>query len=334
MRIVREERGQSIPFTVVFLVVLIGMVALVVDVGSWYRAQRQLQTAADAAAIAGAYNLPNVANARTHAAAFVADNLAQNNEPTLLPLFPAPNNPGGMCDAGPGQSNCIAVDLSHQAPGLFAPVLNSVLSSITVSAHAQAALVAPGSVKDVAPIAVQDVDACRPPPAGSCTFPHHATLDFDTSGYQLLDLSVHSTGGPIGGGSAQASVMMDWIYSSTPPSGYPDALPAPAWYAANNGVKNGIKGNNNKGLLGAQAAGTMLLVPVFDTIDALTQAVHVIGWSAFVIDPGPAGVNWTSGTGGNHVLNGNFVQFVANGLPAGSGPSGQNFGVLSISLVG
>ena len=34
------------------------MAALVIDVGSWYHAQRKLQTAADAAALAGAQELP------------------------------------------------------------------------------------------------------------------------------------------------------------------------------------------------------------------------------------------------------------------------------------
>ena len=40
------------------LIVLVGMAALVIDVGSWYHAQRKLQTAADAAALAGAQHLP------------------------------------------------------------------------------------------------------------------------------------------------------------------------------------------------------------------------------------------------------------------------------------
>ena len=71
MRIVRDESGQSIPMVVVFLVVLIGMLALVVDVGSWFRAQRQLQTTADAAALAGAYGLPDVLAAQSKATNFV-----------------------------------------------------------------------------------------------------------------------------------------------------------------------------------------------------------------------------------------------------------------------
>ena len=33
-----NERGQSMVLTVVFMVVLLGFAALVIDVGSWYRA--------------------------------------------------------------------------------------------------------------------------------------------------------------------------------------------------------------------------------------------------------------------------------------------------------
>ena len=54
-----SDRGQATVLTLVFLVVLLGMAALVLDVGSWYRADRATQSAADAAALAGAQALPS-----------------------------------------------------------------------------------------------------------------------------------------------------------------------------------------------------------------------------------------------------------------------------------
>ena len=54
----RSERGQATVLTAVFLVVMLGAAALVLDVGSWYRADRQAQSTADAAALAGAQALP------------------------------------------------------------------------------------------------------------------------------------------------------------------------------------------------------------------------------------------------------------------------------------
>src|SRR5438132_4699068 len=55
----RNERGQVFAITAFSLVVLLGMSALVLDVGSWFRTKRRLQGTADAAALAGAQSLPS-----------------------------------------------------------------------------------------------------------------------------------------------------------------------------------------------------------------------------------------------------------------------------------
>ena len=55
---IKRENGQAMVLTVLFLAGLIGMSALVLDVGSWFREKRQLQLTADAAALAGAQALP------------------------------------------------------------------------------------------------------------------------------------------------------------------------------------------------------------------------------------------------------------------------------------
>ena len=59
MNRLRSEAGQAAVLSVVFMAALLGAVALVLDVGSWYRAQRNLQSDADAAALAGAQELPD-----------------------------------------------------------------------------------------------------------------------------------------------------------------------------------------------------------------------------------------------------------------------------------
>src|SRR5438045_1802763 len=53
-----NDNGQATILTVVFMTVLLGMAALVLDIGSWYRADRATQSTADAAALAGAQALP------------------------------------------------------------------------------------------------------------------------------------------------------------------------------------------------------------------------------------------------------------------------------------
>src|SRR3954452_21991698 len=75
----RDESGQAIVLSAVWMIVLLGMAGLVIDVGSWYRAQRNLQSDADAAALAGAQELPD----DTGAAGVMAKSFAQKNGYTL-----------------------------------------------------------------------------------------------------------------------------------------------------------------------------------------------------------------------------------------------------------
>jgi len=53
-----KEDGQVAVIVAIIIIVLIGMVVLVVDVGSLYEDRRHLQTVADASALAGAQDLP------------------------------------------------------------------------------------------------------------------------------------------------------------------------------------------------------------------------------------------------------------------------------------
>lgn len=54
MRVRADEKGQMLVLTALAIVALLGFLALAVDVGLLFRAKRQVQTAADAGAIAGA----------------------------------------------------------------------------------------------------------------------------------------------------------------------------------------------------------------------------------------------------------------------------------------
>jgi len=71
----RNQTGQATVLTLVFLTVLLGMAALVLDVGSWYRADRDTQSTADSAALAGAQALPDsTANASSLASSYASKN--------------------------------------------------------------------------------------------------------------------------------------------------------------------------------------------------------------------------------------------------------------------
>jgi Putative Flp pilus-assembly TadE/G-like len=291
----RRDSGQAMLFVVFALVGLVALVSLVVDGGSWMRTQRQVQTAADAAALAGAQNLPlDQPGARTAANTYAQQNFSGIAAPTVT--FPSV-----------GEIDVVA---AKPVSGILLPALNA-----TARAHARAQVSAPSMLKNVAPIAVYKDYACivtNP----SC-FNQTVVLGFDEdnpydptkSKFGLLDLD---RDGNIGSGD-----MKVWLAS-----GYPDYLPINTIYPPANGEKNGIK----KELQDAADAHRVLLFPVYDT--ATVAGYHVIGWAAFVID------NIGKWTGSEHVLTGHFVTFLATDLAAGDPISdlSNDFGVHVITL--
>ena len=78
MRRARGERGQILAVVVLALVALLGIAAFAIDVGYAYYAKRQLQSATDAAALAGAQDLPAAATAIMTATSYAAANKPAN----------------------------------------------------------------------------------------------------------------------------------------------------------------------------------------------------------------------------------------------------------------
>ncbi|HEY7707517.1 MAG TPA: pilus assembly protein TadG-related protein [Gaiellaceae bacterium] len=72
------ERGQALVMVVLFLFVLLGMAAMVIDVGYAYYAHRSLQAQADAAALAGAQELPDPTRAQAVAYEYSGEPGAKN----------------------------------------------------------------------------------------------------------------------------------------------------------------------------------------------------------------------------------------------------------------
>jgi hypothetical protein len=81
---VGDERGQVVVLLVVALLGLLGMVALVVDLGYLYWNQRALQSTADAAALAGAMELPDRAKAEAVAKTYGTGTGAVNHNSRMV----------------------------------------------------------------------------------------------------------------------------------------------------------------------------------------------------------------------------------------------------------
>lgn len=125
MKWIRNERGISLVMTSLLMIVLLGMVALAVDVGRLYVTRQYLVNACDAAALAGGIELPNQAKATTKAA-----ECAEANGMTEYTVsFPA----DGITATGPTK---IQVDGQLTVNHTFANVLG--FTSRPVGAHAVA----------------------------------------------------------------------------------------------------------------------------------------------------------------------------------------------------
>ncbi len=136
-RLRHEEGGQVIAFAAISLLAVIGMAAYVIDVGNDYRAHRQLQAAADAAAVAGAEQLPNVAAATAAAQQYSASAGGKNLSGSLPGVTTTVTT---KCISGIpcNPANTIVVTQTATVPSIFGQVLG--LGSATVSAKSTAAM--------------------------------------------------------------------------------------------------------------------------------------------------------------------------------------------------
>ena len=119
-----DERGAVAVLVALLLPFLLGMAGLAVDVGSWYLTQGRLQAAADAAALAGAADLPSSpSGADTYAQTIAAKDASGA---TATPTTPYN-----------GSSSEIKVTLSESGSLWFSSVLGIKAPTITASAVAE-----------------------------------------------------------------------------------------------------------------------------------------------------------------------------------------------------
>lgn len=133
--LLRQERGQVIVLLVVVLIVLLGSAALVIDVGRAYLAKRHLQASADAAATAGALELPDPAAATSYAQSYSGRDGARNDN-DKLPSVSTTVTTKCLSFAPCTPVNAVQVEQTTVVPTLFAKVLG--IDSFTIRARATA----------------------------------------------------------------------------------------------------------------------------------------------------------------------------------------------------
>jgi len=312
----RSDRGQATILTLVFLVVLLGMAALVLDLGSWYRADRATQSTADAAALAGAQVLPeNPGQAATLAQQFATKNGGIGS--------------GGVTLSSKIVSNdTIKVTVKRAAPGFFSKIFG--VNTVTVGSAATARAEGVSSVKYVAPITVHykhPLLNCKGPSANpTCnpTFGTTTTLgleDLHKSGggsgsgaFGLLNLNYGDKDGNIGAGT-----LADWLAQ-----GYGDYLPLGTYYSAPSANFNNTQFQDAM----SQVLGKEVLFPVYRLLTGpgSNAKYDIIAWVGFVI----TGFNPSGSTG---TITGYFSSYTANGVQVTTGGN-PYLGVKKVELVG
>lgn len=299
MNRLRNDSGQAAVLSVLFLVGLLGALALVLDVGSWFRAQRATQAAADASALAGAQALPE---STATSSALASQYLAEND--------------GGAGEFAWSSKNfandTIRVTVTREAPGVFAKLFG--ISTVTVRAKASARSGGVEEARYAAPIAVD-----RKHPLLNCTplpcFNEPTTLDLQKTGpgaFRLLNLD-----GSKGGTGGKISA--EWILR-----GYDGYMPL-GWYGSDPGAAfNDSKFKEAMNL----RIGDELLFPVYDMVrgQGANFEYHVVGWVGFVVTGFKA-------QGSKGTVDGHFVRVVWEGIQSKSGSGGADFGVRTVQLV-
>lgn len=300
----RDERGQSAIIAVLFLMVLLGMTAAVVDVGFWFRAQRRAQSQADAAALAGAQLLPDdPAGARSTAISYAKDNgvTISDDDVSFSP-----------------SSDTISVKVSSDQPGFFSKVFG--IKTVTVGAKAAARAYKPYEARFLAPIVVNKLHPMLSGPSCPCFGPDNQTtlplqrLVDAPGAFDMLNLDATANG------AVGTSTLASWI-----DSGFDQYLPLGGYYS-----DPGAKFNSNDvdDALTAKI-GDVLLFPVYDTLTGTgsNAEYHIIGWVGFhLLD--------FSASGSNGSLTGYFTSTIWDGLDAlPGGTPGPDLGVRSVELV-
>jgi hypothetical protein len=293
-----SERGQATALTVLCITALLGMAALVLDVGSWYRAQRATQATADAAALAAAHALPHSTG---EASALAAEYLAKNG--------------GGDANVTFSTrligNDTVNVRVTRNAPGVFARLFG--IDSVDVGARATARASGLAAARYAAPIAVDErhpLLACDPVPC----FNEDTTLDLEKVGpgaFRLINLD-DSHGGT---GPGQVA---EWIRH-----GFDGYMPLD-WYYSDPGAK--FSSSQIKDAM-QERIGDELLFPVYRRVQSQGSnfEYQVVGWVGFV-------VTGFSAQGNKGTVSGRFVRIIWEGIEATSGGT-PNYGARAIRLV-
>jgi Flp pilus assembly protein TadG len=311
----KQSGGQAYVVTVVFLVVLLGAAAAVLDVASWYRSQRALQATVDAAALAGAQELPY-----------------DKAMATSVAVQYAGKNGGGVASGGVSfstkivASDTINVTGSRLGKGFFSKVFG--VKTVTVNAHASARAANLSAAYGVAPVTVHYKHSLLNCSGGGANLSCNPTFNQSTT-INLEDIHKAGSGNGAGAfglinldqsdsnGTASAGTVAGWLAN-----GYDQLMELGKYYSVPS-----AEFNNSQFISAMQSMlGKELLFPVYRLLTGpgANATYDIVGWVGFV--PTSFNPNGTPAT-----ITGSFTRIIAHGIQVQSGGK-PSFGVRSVEL--
>jgi putative Flp pilus-assembly TadE/G-like protein len=296
----RYQRGQAMVLSLVFMTVILGIAAAVIDVGAWYRAHRQVQATADAAALAGVTELPE---STSQASALAIDYANRNG----AGVSGSDVNFSGTVVAG----DTIQVTARKPVPGMFARLFG--LGSVTARAQAKALAAVPGEARWAAPIGVDikhPMIQCEPLPC----FNQQTQLDLQKTGpgaFRLINIDGSRGGtGP--------TILADWMRR-----GFDGYMPLD-WYYSDPGAK--FDSSQMQSAL-RDRIGSELLFPVYRNVRGQGSKFEyeVVGWIGFHL----TGFNARGNSG---TLDGWFTRVIWEGIQ-NEEQTGDDFGARTVALI-
>lgn len=173
---IEDEVGQVLAFALVCMVVLIAMVGFAVDVGHAYLVQRQLQSGVDAAALAGAQELPDPTMVTTVAKNYGPNSTknpptAIDNAVTTVEMKCVTSAPG--CSSTFNTYNAVKVSATSNVKTFFARIIG--VDSFKVNATATACSPCSSKPLDIMVVLDRTGSMCDVSSGGRCRDMDNAT---------------------------------------------------------------------------------------------------------------------------------------------------------------
>ncbi len=364
MRRVTDESGAIAVIVAIVLTALVGVSAIVVDVGSLYAERRQQQNAADAAALAVAIDCARTTCAGSSSAMNTASAQANANSndnattvtqicgtaPGLSPCAPAAPTAAWDCPAAPTSGAIASAPYvmvrtqtlnggSSLMPPIFARVLIPGYTGTTVKACARAGYGAPSSAQVISVTEslcewnAATANGTRYAPAPP--YPPNPATSYD----RVIYLHTTSKASSCPAGPAGTDLPGGFGFLDDPTSTCSTTVSTSGTYGDNTGTS--VSQACKTALAAAQAGKYIVYLPIYSSVTGTgTNGVYTLkGFAAFVITgyhlPGFQAVSWLTGTlpctGSDKCISGFYTQGL---IPSGGTVGGSSMGATVIQLTG